>query len=815
MKKILPIMVTLLSCIIVIFIFTLLSGSSVVNAETLESRINKALVLQINNPNAIYKNELKFVDSDNLAVCPFIKEDRTMVPLRFVSENLNAKVSWNQDTREVLIVKESGEKAVFIIGQKEFDIDGRKYTSDVAPELANDRTFVPIRVISEQLFNKEVFWNDGIIVISDTKSLFDTNSDEKLLDELYTKISQLPKVGSYENLLKLLANNNTYGNYRNKELNVTTGVPVADGATSEQTANDEKKEYSKTNTQVDGVDEADVVKTDGEFIYQVNNQKIVIIKAYPADSMKIVKEIKYPRDNNENFTPTEIYIDENYLVVIGNTYYYDNYPTPTDYIKATSAKRIMPPYYRSRNYTKAYIYDLDNYECEREIEVEGSYISSRKVDSNIYLITNKYVYTYYEINEDTDILPLYKDTAVSNETQKIQAQDIYYFPNFEQSSYLIVAGFDLDNMEKEVALSTYLGAGNEIYATSDTLYVTQQNYQYSILRDFASTIDVMPEQSQTTTNIYKFDISEGKISYKAKGEVPGTIINQFSMDENNGYFRIATTLGDTWNNTSVNNLYILDENLKITGKVEGLAKGERIYSTRFMGDRCYIVTYRNVDPLFVLDLSDTDAPKVLGQLKIPGYSEYLHPYDENHLIGIGKDTVVKVSENWNGENIETAYEVGMKMAMFDVTDVENPKELFSTKIGDRGSYSEALNNHKAFLFDKEKNIIAFPATVTVSQGVDYNGIPSYGKTEFQGALIFDVSLEKGFSLRGRISHSDIKADQYGNYNYDYYKQVERILYIDDVIYTLSKGMIKANNYDTLKLINSVTIEQNQEDYIVY
>jgi hypothetical protein len=153
--------------------------------------------------------------------------------------------------------------------------------------------------------------------------------------------------------------------------------------------------------------------------------------------------------------------------------------------------------------------------------------------------------------------------------------------------------------------------------------------------------------------------------------------------------------------------------------------------------------------------------------------------------------------------------------MFDVTDVENPKELFVTKIGDRGSYSEALKNHKAFLFDKEKNIIAFPATVTVSQGVDYNGIPSYGKTEFQGALIFDVSLEKGFSLRGRISHSDIKADQYGNYNYDYYKQVERILYIDDVIYTLSKGMVKANNYDTLKLINSVTIEQNQEDYIVY
>jgi uncharacterized secreted protein with C-terminal beta-propeller domain len=817
MKKYWPVILGINACIALTLILLITSSGNVVNAETLEGKINNAMVLEINNPNSIINNQVKFVDSQNLAVCPFVLENRTMVPLRFVSENLNATVNWDSEKKEVTITKDSGETAKFIINEKEFMLNKTKLNSDAAPIIVNNRTFVPVRVISEQLFDKEVFWNDGIVVLSNTKDIFNKDNDAKLLDELYTKIGQLPKVGSVDNLLKLIENNNEFSarnSYKVIEDSMAEAPQSGNASNEQQELNKESKNYSETNTQVEGVDEADVVKTDGEFIYQVNNQKIVIVKAYPADNMKIVKEIKYTRSDNENFTPTEIYVDGDNLVVIGNTYYYENYAVDNN---ETQMKRIMPPYYRSKSYTRAMIYDLNTYECVREIEVEGNYISSRKVDSNIYLITNKYIYTYYEIKEDTDILPLYKDTAVSNEQKCISAENIYYFPNFEQCSYLMVAAFDLDDMDKEVNISTYLGAGNQIYSTSDTLYVTQQKYEYSILRNFVADMAVMPTETDRTTFIYKFDISNGNIVYKAKGEVPGTIINQFSMDEYGDNFRIATTTGDTWNNTSKNNLYILDENMKLVGKIEGLAKGERIYSTRFMGNRCYVVTYRNVDPLFVLDLSDSENPEVLGELKIPGYSQYLHPYDENHLIGIGKDTIVKVSDDWNGEKIENAYEVGMKMAMFDVSDVSKPKELFSTKIGDRGSYSEALNNHKAFLFDKEKNILAFPATVTVSKGVDYNGVPNYGTTEFQGALIFKVDLDEGFKLRGRISHTNIKTDQYGNYNYDYNKQVERILYIDDVLYTLSKGIIKANSFDTLNVIDSVEIEQdsNNGGYIIY
>ena len=177
------------------------------------------------------------------------------------------------------------------------------------------------------------------------------------------------------------------------------------------------------------------------------------------------------------------------------------------------------------------------------------------------------------------------------------------------------------------------------------------------------------------------------------------------MDENNGFFRIATTTGEIWRTdslTSKNNVYILDEALQLTGKVEDIAPGEKIYSVRFMGDRGYMVTFKNVDPFFVLNLKNPASPKILGALKIPGFSDYLHTYDDNHIIGFGKETV-ELSQN-GGTN---AYYQGLKLAVFDVTDVSHPVEMFKTIIGDRGTDSEVLRNHKTLLFDKEKGILSF------------------------------------------------------------------------------------------------------------
>jgi uncharacterized secreted protein with C-terminal beta-propeller domain len=208
-----------------------------------------------------------------------------------------------------------------------------------------------------------------------------------------------------------------------------------------------------------------------------------------------------------------------------------------------------------------------------------------------------------------------------------------------------------------------------------------------------------------------------------------------------------------------------------------------------------------VDPLFVIDLKEPTRPEILGALKIPGYSDYLHPYDENHLIGFGKDTI---------EIKGQAYYLGMKVALFDVSDVSNPIQKFSEIIGDRGTDSDLLQNHKALLFSKEKNLLAFPVTLMeIKDGSEKAKQDSlqYGQFTFQGALVYNLDLENGFRLKGRITH--LSEEDYlkaGNSWYNSDKNVQRIIYIDDNLFTLSNEMIKANAIADLKEKGSVIID---------
>ncbi|NLC69621.1 MAG: copper amine oxidase, partial [Clostridiaceae bacterium] len=345
-------------------------------------------------------------------------------------------------------------------------------------------------------------------------------------------------------------------------------------------------------------------------------------------------------------------------------------------------------------------------------------------------------------------------------------------------------------------VTAYLGSGQDIYVSQKNLYVTMGTY----------TPAAGGGEMKEKTLVYKFALDEGNVVYQGKGEVPGRLLNQFSMDESGDYFRIATTTGQAWRNdefTSRNNIYVLDEMLEITGKIEDIAPGEQIYSVRFMGNRAYMVTFKTTDPLFVIDLADPASPKILGALKIPGYSDYLYPYDENHIIGFGKDTVEVKGQ---------AYYLGMKIALFDVTDVSNPVQKFSKIIGDRGTESEVLRNHKALLFSKEKGIMAFPVTVMEVKGENkFNspGIPEYGQFTFQGAYVYEVDIEKGFILKGRITH--LSNEDYlkaGRDCYENDKNINRILYIKDVLYTLSNSMVKASGLADLEEINQVVIPAN-------
>lgn len=589
-----------------------------------------------------------------------------------------------------------------------------------------------------------------------------------------TKISQeLPKVENFKNLYAMLKARDTKRYYIDDMLSVDS---ITNANSKNETATNEvANDYSKTNTQVQGVDEADIVKTDGTYIYYLTNEKLTIINTENASQMKEMSTIKF----DETFTPEELFLNNDKLIVIGTRYEYDKTER-----KIGIDEDYLYPNYMDKTYTSAKLYNVKdkiNPTLERTVEVEGDYLTARMIDSNVYIVSNKYMYYAYicnmykasELNED-DFKPHYLDTATSNETKSINFDCIYYIPEFEDTNYLNIVAFNITN-NQEANVESYLGAGEEIYASKENLYVTKTKYDYE-----------KNNKTSITTEIYKFNLNNANCTFAKAGDVPGSVLNQFSMDEYNGYFRIATTDSTSWNSESnTNNLYVLNENLETIGKIEGLAKGERIYSVRFMGNRAYMVTFVETDPLFVIDLSNPTTPTVLGELKIPGYSKYLHPYDETHLIGIGEDT--EVVNYGYGDRVVTN---GMKMAMFDVTDPNNPQELYNVKIGEKGTYSELLYNHKALLFSKEKNIIAFPVSITED---DY-------KVTFQGAIVYGVSLEKGFELKTKISNSATDYDRYYSRN-----RVERIIYIKDTLFTLSNVLIKAVDLNTFETKGSIEL----------
>ena len=364
---------------------------------------------------------------------------------------------------------------------------------------------------------------------------------------------------------------------------------------------------------------------------------------------------------------------------------------------------------------------------------------------------------------------------------------------------------EIDQPAQRAQVDTYLGTAENVYASTENLYIAipASLSQGPVVMDSA-----IPNQSQSSMNIYRFSLKNKQVTYTASGTVPGRILNQFSMDEYGSFFRIATTAdkytGD--NCITSNNIYVLDEALQMKGKIENIAPGELIYSARFMGNRVYLVTFRTVDPFFVIDLTNPAQPKILGKLKIPGYSNYLHPYDENHIIGFGKDTV----ETKGYQGTTQAYYLGMKIALFDVSDLNNPVEMDKVIIGDRGTDSELLNNHKALLFAKDKNLLAFPVTVSQVDKSTVNQVPgsspAYGSFAFQGAYVYNISLTGGLKYKGRITH--LSQEDYlkaGDYWSGPDSSIKRILYIGNNLYTVSANTIQAHQINDLKLVGSLKL----------
>jgi inhibitor of cysteine peptidase len=580
-------------------------------------------------------------------------------------------------------------------------------------------------------------WHLGNTYFVQHQPLMTFTSQQELVDFLKLEPSDMPQ-SLYDKFIDLLQ-----GPSGNSFFRTPGGITPFQAMMEDSNSGASGVDYSGTNVQVEGVDEADIVKSDGVFLYIVSDNRIYIVRAFPYEQSELVSIIEMKQ------TVTGIFINDGKLVIFET---------------GGAVFRLYESYARSSS-TRISVYDITNpvepiLECD--LTVDGFYYSARMIGEYVYVVVNEPATL---INETNVNLPAIE---INNQTDVIEASEIYYteFPDSYDFFTTIIA-LNIHQSDEAPTIETYLlGAMSCIYVSTQNIYLTSPVY--------VSTIG---------TNIHRIRIDEGRIHYEANGIVPGFVLNQFSMDENDN-FRIATSDG------TANNVYVLNKQLTILGRLEGLAPNEDIYSARFMGNRCYLVTFQKVDPLFVIDLSEPSSPRVLGKLKIPGYSDYLHPYDENHLIGIGKETT-------EAETGDFSWYQGVKISIFDVSDVEHPKEVTKLEIGDRGTDSPVLRDHKAFLFDQSRNLLVLPILLAEIDEEKYpSGVPpsTYGDFTYQGAYIFHISLREGLIFRGRITHLTNSNDlQNSGLYFDSPYSIQRSLYIGQSLYTISDNKVKCNS----------------------
>ncbi|MEM4756130.1 MAG: beta-propeller domain-containing protein [Candidatus Woesearchaeota archaeon] len=620
-----------------------------------------------------------------------------------------------------------------------------------------------------------------------------------------------------------------------------------------------RNDFSGTNVQVQGIDEGDIIKTDGEYIYTISGNTLFLVKAYPGQDAAIVSQVGI------EFTPQGLFVSGNRLAVFGNTY--DN--------KVFQGSVIRP----TTGMMQILVYDISNKEKPKLIKsyaMEGSYKESRMIGNNVYFVTITYP-------QQRNPLPLVMDgTALST----IPVDRITYFPKpYSMPSYAILGSINLASAGTITTQAIIIEGNTIFYMAPEALYLSFTEYineweieqsilvkqmmQYltaeekrliakientddDVMSPFEKQVKIrqivetamlyLSEEErkdvekaveekamkelekypyQEYTAIHKIAVSGNDFTLVANGKIPGRANNQFSFDEYEGVLRVATTLTKNWRLKSIaapeqqaanaddqeensivepdggleersalliapprwqqdtsNAVFTLDDQLQVLDSLIGIAPGEMIYASRFMGEKLYLVTFRQVDPFFVVDLSNPKKITLLGELKIPGFSRYLHPYDETTIIGIGRDATLDGRVK------------GLKISLFDVSNVHKPKEIATYVTDDGYAQSTAEYEHKAFLFSKEKQLLVIPAYSYQWKNNAYEEV-------YNGAMVFHVAKDS-IRLRGIIDHSD------GNIFSG--TSMERSLYINELLYTKSPTKLRINKIEDLQPVKTIIFE---------
>ena len=590
----------------------------------------------------------------------------------------------------------------------------------------------------------------------------------------------------------------------------TSNAPVPRAASTTTTGafseNQASSSYSTTNIQVAGVDEADTVKTDGQYLYVINQNyaassqnNIYVLKADPQDPSVVAK---IALGNDSALAGMYLSQDGNTLVVVGS-----NYANMIVYpmVMIEGGRSFYPGFSNYGVSSFIYVYNVADKASPTltfNYTMTGSYFDSRMIGNDVYVVVSQPANL---LNNEAVLPTAYSNTVAST----IMPPNIYYTDtNDTYYTYTTFVGMNIADTSLAPSSMTIMMSGtSNMYVSQSNMYVT------------------CPSQNGRGTDIYRVGIDGLNLTFQAAGSVPGYVINQYSMDEYNGYFRLATTTtsGNWLAQNQQNNLYVLNMNLTVVGKLENMAQGENIYAARFIGDTCYLVTFHQTDPFFVLDLSNPQAPRVAGELKIPGYSSYLYPYDSNHVIGVGSETTfVNGSEN-----------VNLKLSLFDVTNMNNPTEVAKYVVQGNYTASNAQNDPHAFLFSLQKQMLVIPVSITnyLQIYVQPTGVavpePAKGSTGsspavstpimlfnpevWVGAYVFNVDPASGFTLTGTVTNMNATMlnsqgflnQGFGTY-YDYNSDViTRSLYIGNTLYTIANSNVKLTNLTDLSTIAQV------------
>ena len=468
-------------------------------------------------------------------------------------------------------------------------------------------------------------------------------------EELYKTLQELEKqTGSYARGGDVML------------LEESAEITTMDAGAADTAANQKvtgEADYSQTNVREAGVDEGDVVKTDGSYLYILKSSGSVRIVDIRGTKMKEIAEIQ-PEKLNESIE--DLYLDGDRLMLVTTGY-------------ESSMKEAESDMYTVNRYqyTALTVYDIterEHPEMTGRITQEGDYRQSRKNGDYVYLLT-QYSPSLGDSFEDSSVMPLVNE-------QKLAISDVYLPDQTSQPDYLVASGINIQDPENVISSKAIVSGAADFYMSSDNLFICNNNWN----------------DGKSSTEILRFACEDGEITAGAMCELPGFLNDTFSLDEYQGYLRVLLTEDS---NGESNSLYILDADMQVTGAIRDLADGETIRSARFMGTIAYFVTFRQTDPLFCADLSDPDNPQILSELKLTGFSSYLHPYGDHLLLGVGYEA-----------EEETGSQTGVKLSMFDISEPSQVEELDKYVIKG-ASYLPSDYDYKAILADGEKNLIGF------------------------------------------------------------------------------------------------------------